>query len=238
MDLHSTPSHGRVFDYGLFIQSVAVATTAAPRTTEKTVTEEIGKPICDSVMNVGFILDSSADVKDKYDAEKQLLKELAASFGVSPSGSKASVIAYSDVANINIKFTDNDNIQSFSDAVDKIPLMDSKNRIDKALELADKTMFTLSNGAKPDVVNVLVILTSGTESDDEDAVNPASIAEEMIKSGVNIITVGIGENVNKDQLGAITGDESNIFMAASVDKLADPLLVKKINEHACEKGML
>ena len=116
--------------------------------------------------------------------------------------------------------------------------MDSKNRIDKALELADKTMFTLSNGAKPGVVNVLVILTSGTESDDEDAVNPASIAEEMIKSGVNIITVGIGENVNKDQLGAITGDESNIFMAASVDKLADPLLVKKINEHACEKGML
>ena len=222
----------------MFIQSVAVATTAAPRTTEKIVTEEIGKPICDSVMNVGFILDSSADVKDKYNAEKQLLKELAASFGVSPSGSKASVIAYSDVANINIKFTDNDNIQSFSDAVDKIPLMDSKNRIDKALELADKTMFTLSNGAKPDVVNVLVILTSGTESDDEDAVNPASIAEEMIKSGVNIITVGIGENVNKDQLGAITGDESNIFMAASVDKLADPLLVKKINEHACEKGML
>ena len=196
------------------------------------------KPICDKVMNVGFILDSSSNVKDKYDVEKSFMKKLTASFGVSTDGSKASVIAYSDVADINIKFTDNDDVESFSDAVDKIPFMNSKSRIDKALELADKAMFRQSNGAKPGVVNVLVILTTGTESDDEDAVNPATIAEELIKAGVNIITVGIGENVNKDRLEAITGNEENVFLTPSFDDLADTALVKKINEHACEKGML
>ena len=234
-DLSTTHSGGIGIDHVLFIYSVAVATTSAPRTTEKAV---VVKPICELVMNVGFILDSSANVKDKYGVEKLFMKKLAASFGVSADGSKASVIAYSDVADINIKFTDNDNIESFSDAADKIPFMNSKSRIDKALEVADKAMFSLSNGAKPGVVNVLVILTTGTESDDEDAVNPASIAEEMIKTGVNIITVGIGPSVNKDRLGAITGDEANVFMTASFDDLADPALVKKINEHACQKGMV
>ena len=237
LDLCSIYSSLSCTDYGLLIHSVAVATTAAPSTTEKAVVTG-PKPICDLVMNVGFILDSSANVKDNYNAEKLLVKTLAASFGVSPSGSKASVIAYSDIADIKIKFTDNNDVQSFMDAVDEIPLMNSKSRIDKALELADKTMFTLSNGAKPGVVNVLVILTTGTESDDEDAVNPASIAEEMIKAGVNIITVGIGEKVNKDKLEAIASEEANVFMAASSDELADPVLVKKINEHACQKGMI
>ena len=241
-DLSTAHSSGIWIDLVLFIYSVAVATTAAPvvttsapSTTEKAV---VVKPICDKVMNVGFILDSSENVKDKYDVEKSFMKKLAASFGVSPDGSKASVIAYSDVADINIKFTDNDDVESFSDAVDKIPFMNSKSRIDKALELADKAMFRQSNGAKPGVVDVLIILTTGTESDDEDAVNPASIAEEMIKTGVNIITVGIGPSVNKDRLGAITGDEANVFMTASFDDLADPALVKKINEHACQKGMV
>ena len=241
-DLSTAHSSGIWIDLVLFIYSVAIATTAAPvvttaapSTTEKAV---VVKPICDKVMNVGFILDSSENVKDKYDVEKSFMKKLAASFGVSPDGSKASVIAYSDVADINIKFTDNDNIESFSDAADKIPFMNSKSRIDKALELADKAMFSQSNGAKPGVVNVLVILTTGTESDDEDAVNPATIAEELIKAGVNIITVGIGENVNKDRLEAITGNEENVFLTPSFDDLADTALVKKINEHACEKGML
>ena len=234
-DFSTTHSGDICIDHDLFIYSVTVATTAAPRTTEKAV---VVKPICELVMNVGFILDSSANVKDKYGVEKLFMKKLAASFGISTDGSKASVIAYSDVADINIKFTDNDNIESFSDAADKIPFMNSKSRIDKALEVADKAMFSQSNGAKPGVVDVLIILTTGTESDDEDAVNPASIAEEMIKTGVNIITVGIGPSVNKDRLGAITGDEANVFMTASFDDLADPALVKKINEHACQKGMV
>ena len=189
-------------------------------------------------MNVGFILDSSANVKDDYDAEKLFMKRLAASFGVSTNGSKASVIAYSDVADINIKFTDHDNIQSFWDATDKIPLMNSKSRIDKALELADRDMFTMSNGAKPTVVNLLVILTTGTESNDADAIDPVSIAEEMVKSGINIMAVGIGPNVNEDRLGAIAGDEANVFMAASFDELADPMLVTKINKLACQTGTL
>ena len=189
-------------------------------------------------MNVGFILDSSTNVKDNYKAEKLFMKKLAASFGVSANGSKASVIAYSDVANINIKFTEHDNIQSFWDAADKLPLMNSKSRIDKALEVADRDMFTLSNGAKPAVANLLVIITTETDSNDASAVNPASISGQMIKSGVNIITVGIGPNVYKDQLQAIAGDEANIFMLPSFKELADPILVKKINKLACQTGKL
>ena len=81
-------------------------------------------------------------------------------------GTKASVITYSDVAEMSIRFKHHDNIQSFWDASDKIPLLNSKGRIDKALKLADSDMFTLSNGAKPAVVNLLVILTTGTQSND------------------------------------------------------------------------
>ena len=188
-------------------------------------------------MNVGFILDSSANLKkDDFDAEKLFMMRLAASFGVSVNGSKASVIPYSDVANISIKFNDHQDIQSFWDTSDKIPLMNSKNRIDKALALADKDMFTMANGAKPMVTNLLIILTTGTQSNDADAEDPVAIAEGMVKSGVNIITVGIGSNVQEDRLGAISGDEANVFMAGSFADLEDPVMVEKINKLACQTG--
>ena len=187
-------------------------------------------------MNAGFILDASANVKGNYQKEKDFMKRLAASFGISQNGTKASVIAYSDIAENNIKFKDHQDIQSFWDTTDKIPLLNSKSRIDKALKLADSDMFTLANGAKPAVTNLLIILTTGTQSTDADFEDPVAIAEQMVKSGVNVLVVGIGSNVNENRLRAMAGDDAKVFMVGSFDDLADPALVKDIGQVACQTG--
>ena len=64
------------------------------------------KPSCESVVDVGFILDSSGSLANDYDKEKDFLKTLAATFGVSDQGSRAGVITFSYYTEHSIKLND------------------------------------------------------------------------------------------------------------------------------------
>ena len=46
-------------------------------------------PICETKVDVGFILDSSGSLRTEYHKEKDFLKKLAGAFDISPDGSRA-----------------------------------------------------------------------------------------------------------------------------------------------------
>ena len=94
---------------------------------------EVRKNTCRVKIDVGFVLDSSGSLRSEYGKEKDFLKAVAATFGVTSDGARAGVITFSNFASYSVKLNEFNDIGSFSDAVDKIPLMGSLTRIDKAL---------------------------------------------------------------------------------------------------------
>ena len=52
------------------------------------------EPKCKSKVDVGYILDASGSLLNDYDAEKDFLKALAQSFGVSKDGSRGGVVTF------------------------------------------------------------------------------------------------------------------------------------------------
>ena len=80
-------------------------------------------PKCKTIVNIGYLLDSSGSLMNRYDEEKDLVKRLAGVFGVSEQGSRASVITYSTIAEQSIKFGEHKDLASFNAAVDAIPFM-------------------------------------------------------------------------------------------------------------------
>ena len=61
------------------------------------------KPKCKAKVDVGFILDSSGSLRNDYQREKDFMKMLAAAFGISSDGSRASVITFSYYTELSIK---------------------------------------------------------------------------------------------------------------------------------------
>ena len=59
---------------------------------------------------------------------------------------------------------DHHTIDSFSKAVDAIPLMGSTTRIDKALKMALTELFLEKNGGRDIAPNLLVLLTDGSQT--------------------------------------------------------------------------
>ena len=86
--------------------------------------------------------------------------------------------------------SDHDDINSFTDAVRKIPLMGSTTRIDKALRLAQKELFATENGGRANLPKILILLTDGTQTAGQDAQDPGDIADEIRKSGIHTIVIG------------------------------------------------
>ena len=175
-------------------------------------------------------------MRKDYGKEKDFLKVLATTFGVSSNASRAGVVTFSYYAEHSIKMSDHDNLSGFNAAVDNIPLMGSTTRIDKALRVAQKDLFSIANGARAGVPKVLILLTDGSQTQDAGAEEPGEIAEELRKEGINVIVVGIGKGVNVTELRHIAGEEKNVYSAASFDELIGSEFVSKIKSRGCEQG--
>ena len=194
------------------------------------------KPSCTAIADVGFILDSSGSLGNEYYKEKIFLKALAASFGISEKGSRASVIAFSYNTDLSIRFNEFTDIDSFNEAVDKIPLMGSTTRIDKALPKAENEMFSIVNGGRPGVPKLLVVLTDGSQTKDADYEDPGDIADGLRKRGINVISVGVGKDTDLTELSHIGGGALNAYTVDSFDQLIGQDFVNKMKEKSCRAG--
>ena len=188
-------------------------------------------------MDVGFILDSSGSLRNDYDKEKDFLKALAASFGVSDDGARAGVVTFSYNSEHSIKLNDHSSFLSFNDAVDKIPLMGSTTRIDKALRLSQKELFTLPNGGRPGIPKILILLTDGSQTQDADAEDPSVIANEIRSKGIKLLVIGIGAGVDQEELLKLGGNEKdNVFTASTFEDLIAAPFIDTVTNSSCNAG--
>ena len=195
------------------------------------------EPTCKAKMDVGFILDSSGSLSNDYHNEKDFIKTLAAVFGVSEDDSRAAVITFSYYSEHSIKLNDYTDIRSFGDAVDAIPLMGSTTRIDRALRLTQRELFTVENGARAGVTKLLILLTDGSQTQDAGAEDPGDIAEELRNDGIVVIVIGIGPGTNQTELAHMASGADNVFSAASFYELIGSEFIKRVAERTCKEGI-
>lgn len=132
-----------------------------------------------------------------------------------------------------IKFKDHLRTSTFNDAVDKLPFDGGHTRIDKALRLAQRDMFTHDSGARIGVNRVLLLLTDGSQTWVGGSEDPITVAEEIRNSGIHIMVIGIGDEVDVNELKGIAGSDKNIFTGVSFDEVITSDFVEKISSSTC-----
>lgn len=182
--------------------------------------------------DIGFIIDSSGSLKERYNDEKYFLKTLATNYNITNDIVRGSVITFSSNSEVSIKFSDYNTTKSFNTAVDAIPLMGFQTRIDKALQQAKSEMFSSQNGARHDVSKILILLTDGTQTG-QNSIDPAIPAEELRKAGVYLVVIGIGDEINLEELKNMAGDTGKYYTAASFDELISYAFIRNVTTSSC-----
>lgn len=194
------------------------------------------------MIDFGFALDASGSIgKETFEKVKRFVKELLTNFNLSPMETRAGVIVYSTVPRLVIKMNEFYNLQHFFNAFSrrtywqnrkipqKLKWMGGFTAIDKALIMAQKELFTVENGDRPEVRNTLIFLTDGKQ-------NPAAFhsldyySRTLKEANINIMAVGFGKAI-KSELKKIASGQEFVFSyqgGAEVLKKAVEDIVLKI----------
>ena len=191
---------------------------------------------CITPIDVGFILDSSGSLKDDYHKEKAFLNSVAAAFNMGHSQTRAGVVTFSSNVEHSIKLNDHFDAKSFKNAVNNISLMGLQTRIDRALRLAQRQMFTEANGGRAGVPKLLILLTDGSQTEASDTEDPVDVASEIRAVGIKLVVVGIGRGINRTELIDIADGDANVYESNSFEELMQGNLIDDITTNSCEQA--
>eukprot|EP00795_Rhopilema_esculentum_P016249 gene16249-7628_t len=188
-------------------------------------------------LDLAFLMDASGSLYlDNYDKEKTFVKNVIEKQLIGRRQTRVSVMAYSKSATIFVKFDQYFDKESLKSAVDEIPYESSNTRIDRALILAKEQMFTAANGARPYSRKVVVLLTDGQQSVEPGSVDVTVAARALRGDDVEILSVGIGPEIDLIQLNEIVSKSSYVFFAADFDRLIREISSEVASALVCTGG--
>ena len=109
------------------------------------------------------------------------------------------------------KTTDHNDISSFNQAVNNIPLMDYMYRTNWALRYAWRKILNRVNGTRQTQLSFVILVTDGFEKSNRNSENSEDVAAQIRQDSIIIVAVGIGEKVDPTLLQNITNTTGNVI---------------------------
>ena len=115
-------------------------------------------------MDVAVIMDRSGSVgKNNFEKAKEFVISLVHKLQISSHGTRIGIIPYHSDAQLAVKFADvaHQTPDAMTKLIKGIPYTSGMTRTDRAIELANKQLFTDAGGQRSDKPNVLIVMTDG-----------------------------------------------------------------------------
>lgn len=165
---------------------------------------------CEKMADIAFLLDMSSSIggSRQFRHETNFVKSVLDNFSAKKNQIRAGVIVYGVKAQMKIKLNDYKKLDNFKKALEKVKYRGSQlTRIDRALDLAGKVLFTEGNGDRAEVPNYIVLITDGIQNSgvwDIDHNLAARFARPLWNRNITIFAVGVAR-ASRRQLKQIAG---------------------------------
>lgn len=150
-------------------------------------------------------------------------------FDLAPNKDRAALVLFSSSASLEARFGEYDTVNRFLDAVQKLPKMGGRTRIDKALNLADNQVF---RDARRGVHKIAIVLTDGVQSSGARGLKQRS--KPLRDAGVRVLAVGFGGRMDERRLRLMTDRDEDVVDAKNIQGHLKKIL-DELEQHACSK---
>ncbi|KAI8484386.1 biological adhesion [Branchiostoma belcheri] len=187
-------------------------------------------PPCSAVLDLLFVLDGTGSVgEENFERIKAIVQKIVTNFNIGAGQTRVGIIQYANIQRMEISLDAYSDVDSLVEAIGNIGYIGGNTLTGQALDYTRKFGFSPNNGARTGVVQVAIVITDGV-SDDEVS-NPA---QRMRKAQIVTYAVGIGSNLDNDQLLSIAGTAGNVVMLSDFNRLTD--LATTLPQQVCEVG--
>lgn len=175
--------------------------------------------------------------------EKDFAINVTRRFSIGPSQTQIAAVAFSGFARISFFLNTYDNQSSIIKALKDIKYFDiavnvgnrrtSTNTAD-ALIRTEQEIFTTSGGARDQSLGyprVAVVVTDGRSNINSSLTIPS--AEALHEARVTVFAVGVGNNINMNELNGIASSESFVILLSQFNLMEFEGLQRRISAEAC-----
>ena len=186
-----------------------------------------------SPADIVFLLDSSVSVgTTNFEKQINFVADFAGTFDIAPNVVRVGVVTFASVANNEFNLNTFRGRAETINAINNIEYISGGTRTDLALNYARDTSFSIGAGDRPEVPNILIVITDGKSNEPELTRQEADILRQL---GVKVFAVGIGTGVDDTELGHIASAEQYVFKIENFD--AFETLKEELQNSACN-GMI
>ena len=176
-----------------------------------------------------FLLDSSVSVgTTNFEKQKNFVADFAGTFDIAPNAVRVGVVTFASVANNEFNLNTFQSRDETINGIDSIGYIFGGTRTDLALKYAAENSFTVASGDRPDVTNILIVITDGKSNEPEFTRQEADVLHQL---GVKVFAVGIGTGVDDTELEHIASTEQYVFRIQNYD--AFETLQAELQNSAC-----
>ena len=165
---------------------------------------------CEAPIDVAFIMDSSGSLgPENYGRLKSTVSNMGNYFGVSPMGSHAAVILYSDQAVVGARLNQFLTIGQFQTITLRLRYLQKRSRMDAGLIAAANEIFTRRGNTRDFLPKVAILFTDGKQSRFRDRIPLPEAAQKLRDRGVDMYVIGIGSGPSQAELESMVVDKIN-----------------------------
>ena len=185
-----------------------------------------------SGLDIYFVMDESGSVgSSNYQLMKQFVYNTVNEFDIGADETQVGVISFSSYAQVQFYLNTYHDKSALLTAINNLPYSGGSTDTAAALNLLEQSGFTSANGGRPltqAIPRVAVVITDGRSGGDT-----AAAAQSAHDAGITILAVGIGSNVDNDELTAIASDPSYVSTITGFDTSQFDALQTTITREAC-----
>ncbi|TFK06771.1 Collagen alpha-1(XXI) chain [Platysternon megacephalum] len=177
-----------------------------------------------------FILDGSYSVgPENFEIIKRWLVNITRNFDIGPKFIQVGVVQYSDYPVLEIPLGTHDSTENLIREMESIQYLGGNTRTGRAIQFSIEYLFAKSPRF---LTKIAVVLTDGKSQDEvKDA------AAEARKNKITLFAIGVGSEIEEDELRAIANKPSSTYVFYVEDYIAISRIREIIKQKLCEESV-
>ena len=170
-------------------------------------------------VDIVFVVDNSGSVNNiNYGKMMTFVEDLVLSLDVGPAATQIGCVTFANDAKLRFF------LNKYSDALDIVGELMAMRRQSggtntaQALQITREQLLQSANGARTGIAQVVIVITDGKSRDTAATLEQAAY---LRNGGVAVISIGVGTNLDMDELKGIAGDKyaDRMYSVDSFDSL-------------------
>ncbi|KAF1556984.1 Collagen alpha-1(XXI) chain, partial [Eudyptula minor] len=177
-----------------------------------------------------FILDGSYSVgPENFEIIKSWLVNITRNFDIGPKFIQVGVVQYSDYPVLEIPLGTHESTENLIREMESIHYLGGNTKTGRAIQFAFDHLFAKSSRF---LAKIAVVLTDGKSQDEV-----KDIAAEARKNKITLFAIGVGSEIEEDELKAIANKPSSTYVFYVEDYIAISRIKEVIKQKLCEESV-